>query len=102
MRCLISFSLVESPVVAVAGAHGNRFAFLLYRAISSFDWESHLDFCFDVRDECLVEVCDKGDCFSVLSCSSCPADPVHVIFGVAWHVVIDDLCDVIDVDASGS
>jgi len=75
-------------------------AFVFYLAICAFDRQLHLDLLFDVCDECLVQVRNERDRFAFLSCPTGSSDSVHVIFGIAWHVVVDDLCDVIDVDSA--
>lgn len=47
-----------------------------------------------------VGIADKGDGVAVALGSGCSSDAMHIILGIAWHVVVDNGVDVVDVDAS--
>lgn len=44
---------------------------------------------------------DDGDCRSFPSGTSGPADPMDIALGIKWEVVVEDMADIVDIQAPG-
>ena len=55
---------------------------------------------FNLRERVAIFFTNECDGATFASCTCCTTDAVHIVFGVAWRIVVDDHLDIVDVNAA--
>ena len=65
------------------------------------DWDLHADELLDVPEVLTLRGIAEGNSNSALACSRGPADTVHVALRLVRQIVVEDVRNIVNIDAPG-